>query len=494
MKKLIAVGVAALLLPLGTALAEPSGTLRQAHDLGFGTNSSLDPSSQGRVFAMIDKVMNRLVRPGLDGVPQPDLAESWSASDDATVWTFNLRKGVKFHDGTDLDAGDVKYTYERVLDPEMGSPARSAIKMIEGIRAVDDHTVEITLNTPYADLPLQLMDYRLRIIPNDSGDTIATSGIGTGPFRLVRFDPQGTTVFEANLDYFEGVPKLAQIELIGIPDAQARFQALLAGQIDLERGIRQQQARILEANDSFEVQNVPTGSWRGIVFRTDVAPTNDPKVRKALRLLVDREALVQLVLSGGGQVACDSPTAPTDQYHHGQSCPQDNEMVRQLLEEAGYGDGLDVEIYLSTLEPTWPTLGQAYQQMAAEVGINVKLTNLPPNGYWNTGWMVKDAYMTRWFERPIDQALHEIYLSGAKWNESFFNDPEFDNMLAAARRELDFETRKKIYIDAQNYLIENTGTLIPYTVNNLVGLSNKVQHYPATKEDAVLWHLVSLSE
>ena len=91
----------------GAAIADPSGTLRESHDLGFGENSSLDPISKGRVFQMTDKLMDRLVRPGLDGSPSADLAESWSANADATVWTFNIRKGVKFHDGSGLDADDV---------------------------------------------------------------------------------------------------------------------------------------------------------------------------------------------------------------------------------------------------------------------------------------------------------------------------------------------------------------------------------------------------
>ena len=109
--------------------AAPSGTLKQAHDLGFGENSSLDPISKGRVFQMTDKLMDRLVRPSTDGTPGPDLAESWSANADATVWTFNIRKGVKFHDGSSLDADDVMYSFTRVLDPEIASPARSAVKM-----------------------------------------------------------------------------------------------------------------------------------------------------------------------------------------------------------------------------------------------------------------------------------------------------------------------------------------------------------------------------
>ena len=156
----------------GLAIAEHSGTFRQAHDYGFGEKSSVDQSSPGRIQWITEKIMNRLVSPDLAGIPEADLATEWSANAEATEWTFKLREGVTFHDGSTLDAADVIYTFERILDPDGTSPARSALKMIESVSAVDDMTVKMTLNTPFADMPLQLMDYRMRIIPDGSGDMI----------------------------------------------------------------------------------------------------------------------------------------------------------------------------------------------------------------------------------------------------------------------------------------------------------------------------------
>ena len=491
MKIAIKSAASIVVLMASMALAVADGVYRESHDLGFGVHSSLDPSSQGRVFSITEKIMNRLVRPGLDGRPVPDLAESWSANADASVWTFNLRPGIKFHDGSAFDAEDAKFSLDRILDPESGSPARSAIKMITSIDIVDDITLRFSLNTSFADMPLQLMDYRLRMIPAESGDTIATSGVGTGPFIVEKFDPQGTTILVANPDYWEGAPKISKMELIGVPDAQARFQALMGGQIDYLWGIPNQQKRVIESNDGFYVQTVPTGNWRGLVFRTDVEPFSDVRVRQAIRHTVDREALVQIVLGGGGVISCDLPIAPTDQYIANIECPQNIEKAKSLLTEAGYQDGIDIELYIATLEPTWPTLAQAFQQMAAAANIRVKIEQVPTNGYWNTAWMQKDAYATRWGERPTDQALHEIYLSGAKWNESYFNDPVFDQLLADARRELDFNKRKDLYVSAQQYLYENTGTLIPYTVTVLIAVSNSIQNLDAVISDSVRWHLVT---
>ena len=491
MKNMFGLALAAL-LTASVASAEPSGTFRQAHEYGFGAQSSLDPISKGRVFQITEKIMNRLVRPGLDGKPSPDLAVSWSSNDDATEWTFKLREGVSFHDGSAFDAADVLYSLNRVLDPEIESPARSAVKMIQAVEMVDDMTVKLTLDTPFADMPLQLMDYRLRMIPEGAGDDVATTGIGTGPFKVETFDAEGTTVLVANTDYWEGKPGVARMEVIGIPDGQARLQALLGGQIDMERGITAQQKVMLSGSDKFTVQEIPTGNWRGLVFRTDVEPYSDPRVRKALRMVADRQALVDLVLGGGGVIACDAPVEPNDQYRAELTCEQDIEGAKALLAEAGYPDGLEIDVHVATLEPTWPTLAVAYQAQAAEAGIRVNVVQTPTDGYWSQVWMQKDVYATRWNERPADQVLHEVYLSTAKWNESYFKDADFDQMLADARRELDFEKRRALYVVAQEYLQENSGTLIPYHVTRTVGVNSRVENLDNVKNDAVQWHLITV--
>ena len=217
-----------------TSAHASSGTFRQAHDIGMGAEAiNVDPASQGRFWQVTEKTMSRLVRPALNGEPEPNLATEWSANDSATEWIFKLREGVKFHDGSDFDAADVVYTLEHIRDPEFDSPAAAVIGMVDTIEAMDPLTVKMTLSAPYADLTLQLMDYRIRMIPEGSADTIGVTGIGTGPFIQVTLDPVGTTVLKANPDYWEGPPGVETIEVIGIADSQARVQALLSGQIDM---------------------------------------------------------------------------------------------------------------------------------------------------------------------------------------------------------------------------------------------------------------------
>jgi peptide/nickel transport system substrate-binding protein len=175
--------------------------------------------------------------------------------------------------------------------------------------------VVFTLNQPHAELPLLLMSIFTSIIPADSGETIGETGIGTGPFKLETLDPAGTTRLVANDEYWQGAPGLAAIELIGIPDADARLQALQAGQIDLLFEPTPQQALVLEGNDALTIQRFPGGVWYSISMRTDAPPFDDVRVRKAMRLVADRQEMVDVILQGEGTVTCDTVVGPSAPHH-----------------------------------------------------------------------------------------------------------------------------------------------------------------------------------
>lgn len=484
----------ALALLIAMPAVAGSGTLKLAHDVGSGALSSLDPADPGRVLQITEKIMNRLIRPGPDGRPAPDLATDWSANETGTVWTLELREGVTFHDGSMFDAKDAVYSLNRVLDPSTDNPARAVIKMIDKVEVADASTLRLILSKPFADLPLQLMDPRLRMIPEGSGDTISDTGIGTGPFKVTKFDPDGISILSANPDYWEGPPKLAEIQMIGIPDSNTRLQAFLAGQLDMERGVKPLMRRALQRSDRYVIQDIPTGNWSGLVFRTDVAPFDDYRVRQALRMVVDREKMLKLALDGGGVISCDTPVAPNDQYRAEMTCPRSVDQARALLAEAGYPDGIDIKLYVAPIDGVWASLAVIYQQQAAEAGIRVKIVNAAADGYWSQIWMKKDVFTTSWGERPAHQALSEAFATEAKWNESYLTDHNFDFLLDQAQSELDFSARRAKYIEAQNYLAEISGTLIPFHRSQLVALSPRVQNIPPVKSDRILWHLVDVAD
>ncbi len=439
MNKFIFVLAITALMGASVTNAAPSGTFRMAHEVGGGNASDLDPISKGRVFQITDKLMSRLVRPGLDGKPSPDLALSWSTNATATEWIFKLREGVRFHNGKPFTAADVVYSLGRVQDPKQDSTARSTISMISKIEAVDAQTVKFTLVSPFADLPLVFTDYRLRMIPEGSGDTIKVTGIGTGPFKLEKFDAYGTSVLVANPDYYEGAPGVAKMEDIGIPDAQ-----------------------------------------------------DDVRVRKAVRLAVDRKAMLDLAAGGAGVVGCDTPVGPKDQYRSPKTCGQDIAKAKALLAEAGYPNGLDFELNVSTIEAVWPAMAEVFQQQVAPAGFRAKIVQVPSAGYWSEVWMKKPVSMTRWNDRPADSVLNEIYRSGAKWNESFFKDPKFDAILNAARGELEFEKRRALYQEAQDYLWDNTGTLVGFHPTIQVGHTARVKNLDAVENFSIRWNRIKV--
>ncbi len=470
-----------------------AGTIRLAHDVGYAGAESLDPISPSRFFYANQMLYSRLVRQGANGEPSADIAKSWEASVDAKTWTFQLREGVKFHDGSDLTAADVKYTLERIKDPKIDSPVAAVLGVIANVDVVNDYTVRINLEAPHADLPLLLMDYRVRLIPEGSGDTIAETGIGSGPFILEELDPEGTTVLRSNPDYWEGKPPSDGMEIIGISDSQARVQAVMAGQLDFEDSILSQQARLFKNNPQFKMQSIATGEWRGLVFRTDVAPYNDARVRKALRLAVDREEMLKLVSGdGAGTISCDHPVWSGDQYRTEIDCGQNIKEAKKLLKEAGFANGIDVNISAADNEPEWIRMIEVYQQQAKKAGINIKLNMVPSDGYWSDVWMKDPVVATRWSQRPADQVLNEAFRSTAAWNETFFKNNQFDQLLDNARSELDFDKRKGLYADLQKTLWNEGGALIPYHLNQTRVLSSKVTGLDAVENFSIRWHKVDV--
>lgn len=484
--------VAVGLLSLMPVSAQAEKVLRLANDLSYGGSESIDPLSPNRFYEVTDLLYDRLTRQNEDGSAGPDLALSWSPNDTATEWTVNLRPGVKFHDGSDFDATDVKYSLERINDPALESPVAAVLGIISSVEVIDPLTVVIKLSSPHAGIPLLLYDYRIRMIPDGSGDTIGTTGIGTGPFMLASYDPEGKTELVANPTYWDGAPKLDRITFVAIPDSEARSQAMLAGQIDMN-SLSRDQVALYADNPDFTVQQYPTGGWFGVVFLADEAPFDDPRVRKAVRIAANRQQMLDLLVGeGNAQLTCDSPVMASDPFRAHMDCPQDIEGAKALLAEAGHPDGIDVDIYTADLEPGMVQFLEVYQQQVAPAGIRVNIKLSPSDGYWDDVWFKKNC-ITSWGERPADQFLNEAYRTGADWNESHFADSTYDKTLDEARTTLDAAKARDLYVKAQDILFEKGSTFIPYQEDGRRVLSSKVSGIPALGSDYIHWNKVDIS-
>jgi peptide/nickel transport system substrate-binding protein len=332
------------------------------------------------------------------------------------------------------------------------------------------------------------------MIPEGAGPTIEENPIGTGPFKVESFDAEGTTRLVANETYWEGRPLLDAIQFIAIPDSEARNQAMLAGQLDMNT-ITRDQAALYADNPAFQVQSFPSGGWFGIVFRTDTAPFDNAAVRRALRIAVDRQAMMTLMVGEtGGTIGCDTPVRADDLFRANLDCPQDIEGAKALLAEAGYPEGIDIELVTSDLEPGMVRFAEVYQAQVAPAGIRVALNLAPADGYWDDVWMTAPASVTSWGERPADQILNEAWRTGSSWNESYYANAVYDQTLDQARASLDEATAKALYVQAQELLFQDGGTFIPYQENSRQVLAARVRGIAAVGEDHLRWHLVDLVE
>lgn len=479
--------------PVNDTSGEMRSVLRLPHPLWWDGKESLDPSGPTAFSYATVLLYDRLVRLDENGQLMPELAASWEPNDDATAWTFTLQPGVTFHNGQPFTSADVAYTFSYILAPDSESHLASVLGLITEMITPDDLTIVFQLEQGHADFPLLLTNFRALIIQEGSAETI-DQGIGTGPFRLEMLDAEGVTVLSANDEYWKGAPGLAGIELFALADAEARSAAMQAGQIDLLVEATAEQVALFEGDQAFTIVRFPSGRWAAVAMRTDTPPFDDVRVRQAMRLVANRQEIIDLVLGGEGTVTCDTPVMPTDAYRWDGTCAQDIEQATALLAEAGFADGLDVTLYASNTDAQWVPLAQVYQQQAAAAGINVTIEIVPGDSYWSDVWMAESFFTTYWEERPADQILNEGWRSTATWNEAYFQSPELDQLLDEARMTLDLETRREKYQSVQRLIAEEGGHVIPYHVNQFHVVSATVSGIPPQSWTDLEWHLISKSD
>jgi peptide/nickel transport system substrate-binding protein len=278
-----------------------------------------------------------------DFVVHPQLAESWESNDDATQWTFHLREGVTFHDGRPFTADDVVWTYQRLLDPEVGSEAAATLAFLnpEGIVAVDEHTVRFTTDGAVPELPILITTKNTWIVPAGStSDDLRLNGVGTGPFVPVDFEPvQQPHRFDRNPNYWqEGLPVADCVEFYVIQEPTTRVAALQSGEVDIVELVDFSTVPTLETDPAIVVLESTTSQSLTLSFWIDTPPFDDLLVRQALKMLVDREAILETALLGYGDIGDDNPVPPNSPYAWRSGVPaRDVAGAVELLAQAGYG-------------------------------------------------------------------------------------------------------------------------------------------------------------
>ncbi len=442
-----------------------------------GTNLDAGNTTMDPAFLSTDDdayhqfaIYNRLVDLDDNMEPIPELAESWSVSDDGLTWTFKLREGITFHDGSTFDAGDVVYTIRRVLDPAVGSPGAGSVSFLnaDGIVAVDDLTVSITTDDIVAELPTLIAVKNLLIVSEGAtAEDLKLHGNGTGPFVQERFSPdENRRIVRRNANYWkDGLPKAECLEIWAMTEEVPRTAALLSGEIDLLLNTPASSIPQLSADPSVELLSTGPGSDYSFIMHRDTPPFDDPKVVAALKAVVDRQALVDTVLLGYGEAANDNPIPVSwpSAYMH-EAPPPDIERATQLLAEAGYPDGIDIDFQTGEGLGGMILLSEAFQQQAAQAGIRINLIQHPADQYWSTVWMKYPFHFGSWSARPPAQALTVAAHSSSEWHETAWNNAAYDALMDAAAKELDPDKRGEMYKDAQRMIAEEGGYITPFFI------------------------------
>ncbi|MET3578589.1 peptide/nickel transport system substrate-binding protein [Mesorhizobium robiniae] len=459
----------------GRALAsgQTGGTVRVG--LGQPTKaidpvSVTDPASIG-VISQVGEYL--ILDDPKDGL-QPKLALSWEADETASRWTFKLRPGVKFHDGRAVTGRDVVASFERLVNPANGSSALSAYKGIlskGGAKLVDDETVAFDLDGPNSNFPFYVSSdvYNAVILPADYAGDFEKTFNGTGPFKLESFRPKQGASFVRNPDYWGDKALPDRVEIKFFDDEQAQVLALQAGQLDVIPSTTRLELAI-EGNPNFRILSVQASSHEQAHLRTDQAPFADKRVRRALALTIDREAVVKGLLKGRAIVGNDNPFAPvfasTDP-----SVPQRKQDIaeaKRLLGEAGVPNGFEVTL---TTERAYdiPDYAVLIQNFAKKAGIDIKLNVLPQDAYYGSAtfgsspWLDSVLGITDFGHRGTpDIFLNATLKSSGAWNAAHFNNPAYDALLLDYSKARDLKTQRLAAGKIQNLLLDETPLIISY--------------------------------
>jgi peptide/nickel transport system substrate-binding protein len=429
---------------------------------------SVDPLINNNVADLmrLTTIYEKLVELDNGYQPIPVLAESWESDATGSVWTFHLRKGVKWHDGRDFTAKDVVWTFKRVLDPTLESGAAATLGMLDPakIEVVDDHTVRFTTKSPTVELPIMLSNKYAALVPDGTNrDGMQKKPVGTGPYMVDAFVPGPNFVAKRNPSYWKaGLPKAPCIELSGITESVARAAALQSGQADLLIFLEPAATATLSADPSITILKSPGGSVMTLSMWVDTPPFDKLQVRQAMKLVVDRQKMVDAALLGNGAPGNDNPVAPTSpDAYRSDIIARDVEKAKQLLVEAGYPDGLSVDLYTSDSISTMVPIAQLYQQMAADAGIKVNLIMSPADSYWNEIWLKRPFITSNWGGRPTAEGLSIAYLSKAQFPETHWYRADYDELITKANATVDAEARRKLFQEAQRLLSEEGGVIVP---------------------------------
>jgi peptide/nickel transport system substrate-binding protein len=462
----VSAGLANAIFTKAARAEEPKkgGMIRLGMQGGESTNS-LDPAlAASEVPFQVNMTWGEmLVDVTPDGQIDHRIAEDHSSNADATEWKFKIRAGVEFHDGKTLTAEDVIATLKRHTDEKSQSGALGIVQGISEMTAEGD-MVTLKLAAGNADLPYLMGDYHLQIQPGGGMDNPAAA-IGAGPYKVVVNEPGVRHGFEKHANYFDSsIGHADQVEILVINDSTARTAALQSGQVQMINRVDPKIVDLLKNVPGIQIKPVAGRGHYVFIMHVDKPPFDNNDLRMALKLAINRQEMVDKILGGLGSIGNDFPinkayplfddTIPQREY--------DAAAAAEYYKKSGH-DGSP--IVLRTAPGAFPGAVEAselFQQSAMAAGIPLEIKREPDDGYWSDVWNVQPFCASYWGGRPVqDQMYSTAYISTAEWNDTKFKNAHFDELLLAARGEIDAAKRKGMYSEMANIVRDEGGLILP---------------------------------
>ncbi len=443
-----------------------------------GEKQSMDPADMhsGDDAYHTFAVYNRLVDIDDNFAVLPELATEWSVSEDGLTWTFKLRDGVKFHSGKDFSSADVVWSFKRLLDEKTGSGARAVLEFLDpdGISAPDATTVVFKTKNPVVELPVLITNKFTNIVPDGAtGDTLKLKADGTGPFMQEQFTPNAPVrILRKNPNYWNaGQPKAECLRITVAQEAVAAVSAIKSGQVDLMLNVDPSVISTLKDDASVKLLSTGASNSMTVSVWVDTKPFDNLKVREAMKLVVDRQAMVDTVLLGFGEPAADNPVPVGSPASYTKEAPkQDIEKAKALLAEAGYPDGLSFDLYTAEGVPGMVLMAQVYAEMAKAAGFNINVIVTPAESFWDDVWLKQSAVTSAWSMRPPGEGLATAYTQTAKWKETHWERPDYDALLLKANTTVDAAERTKLFQQTGELLAKEGGLILPMFVHQVLAL------------------------
>ena len=442
---------------------------------------SLDPhkATAAGTKEIIFNIFEGLVKPDENGNLINAVASDYTISEDGLVYTFTLRDNVKFHNGNVVTAEDVKYSLERVSGLLDGTPLISTLSTIKSVDILDEKTVQVTVENANTEL---IYSFVAAIIPAGSGEDETADPIGTGPFSFVSYKPQQGIVLAKNPDYWqEGLPYLDQVEFKIINSADTALLELQGGTIDFYAYLTDSQAQALQG--SHQVISSPTNMVQALFLNNAVEPLNDVRVRQAISYALDKEAINDFVGGGNGTLLSSAMLPTLKEYYvdlndtYGTTA--NVEKAKELMADAGYADGFDMEIAIVSTYEFHMQTGEVIVEQLKEIGINATI-----KGMENSSWL-DEVYNGRQFDATITVLTCDMtpgYLMNRFQTDSSknfinFQSAEYDEIYAKAQAALDPDEKAGYYKELQKILCDQAGSVFIQAPANQTAISSKLEGY-----------------